>query len=175
MHDADHVVDIGGQHGEPREAGLPRQSSTASAVSCRSTVSIRTRGVITSAASRSANRNDRPSSAARSTSNVPSIADRRTSELNSSAVRAPESSSCGSMPRARTTTFAVWLRTSTNGLKIVVNPACSGTTIRATRTGTAMAKFFGTSSPKSIEPRVATTTPVTSRWAHRRRRQARRQ
>jgi hypothetical protein len=78
-------------------------------------------------------------------------------KLSSSALRAPESSSFGSMPTARITAFAVPLNSSTTGLKNQVKPICSGATIFAVASGTARAKFFGISSPKIIENSVAMT------------------
>ena len=64
----------------------------------------------------------RVSSVAVSRSSTPSIALRRTSEESSWALRAPESSSFGSMPMRRSTAFAVRFSTPTAGRKTAVKP-----------------------------------------------------
>ena len=65
------------------------------------------RGVITSAAVSQANLRLRSSSEAVSFSSTPVLADRRTRLDSSSAVRAPDSSSLGSMPIPRKTPLAI--------------------------------------------------------------------
>ncbi len=134
------------------------RARTASADSDTRMVDRRGRGVMTSPASSSENEMVRSRSVAVSCSREPSDAERRSSDVSSSALRAPESSSCGSMPIARRTAFAVPLRTATAGLNTVVNAICSGTTIFAVCSGSASAKFFGTSSPRIIESSVAMTS-----------------
>ena len=131
------------------------------AVSSWWTLVIRTRGVITSSAEWSENRSVRLSSVAWSWSSSPSSAERRTSELSSSADRAPESSSFGSMPMDRMTALAVLLNNRISGLNTVVKNVWNGTTTLAVRSGSARAKFFGTSSPSTIDSSVATATPTT--------------
>ena len=59
------------------------------------------------------------------------VAERRTSEESSSAVRAPDSSSFGSMPIKRSRPLALLLSTSTAGLKTVVTTVWNGSTRRA--------------------------------------------
>jgi hypothetical protein len=94
--------------------------------------------------------------AASSRSRDPSVAERRIRKLSSSALRAPDSSSFGSMPIARMVRFAVPLNRTTSGLNTTVNPIWNGTTSFAVFSGTASAKFLGTSSPRIIENSVAT-------------------
>src|SRR6478735_12109550 len=89
------------------------------------------------------------------------MADRRTSELSSSAERAPDSSSFGSMPMALITALAVLLNNRISGLKTVVKNVWDGTTTLAVGRGRASAKVFGTSSPSTIDSNVATATPTT--------------
>ncbi|MCY1236686.1 hypothetical protein D9M72_493540 [compost metagenome] len=133
-----------------------------SAVSSAFTAVIRTRGVMTSAAECSEKRRVRCNRTAWSTSSTPSSADRRTSELSSSALRAPDSSSFGSMPNDLMMPLAVLLNSRMTGLKTAVNRAWKGTTILAVARGRASAKFFGTSSPITIEKMVARKIPATA-------------
>ena len=86
------------------------------------------RGVITSAAVSRAKLRLRSSSDAVSSSSTPALAERRTRLDSSSAVRAPESSSFGSMPIARRTPLALPLRTVTAGRNTVVKPTWNGIT-----------------------------------------------
>jgi hypothetical protein len=97
----------------------------------------------------------RASRVAVSRSRLPSVADRRTRERSSSAVRAEESSSFGSMPTERRITLAVLLSSVTKGRNTAVKPTWNGITSFAVGSGSASAKFFGTSSPTIIESRVA--------------------
>ena len=115
------------------------------------------RGVMMSSAVRRAKLRLRSSSVAVSSSSTPWLADLRTSEESSSALRAPESSSFGSMPIARSTAFALPLSISTAGLNTTVNAVWNGMTSLAVCTGRASAKFFGTSSPMIIDRKVATS------------------
>ena len=56
--------------------------------------------------------------------------------------------------------LAVLLNSSTSGLKTVVKSDWNGITTFAVRSGSASAKFFGTSSPSTIESIVAIATPT---------------
>ena len=89
------------------------------------------------------------------------MAERRTRKPSSSALRAPESSSLGSMPTIRMRALAVLLKSRITGLNTNVNAACMGTTNLAVASGTANAKFLGTSSPITMENRVASEMPIT--------------
>ena len=135
---------------------------TSAAVASRSKVTAFTRGVMTSAAVWVEKVRVRWRIVASSRSSRPSVAERRMRKLNSSALRAPESSSFGSMPIARMTRFAVPLKNTMIGLNTKVNPIWNGTTNFAVASGTASAKFLGTSSPRIIENRVARATPMTA-------------
>jgi predicted neuraminidase len=77
---------------------------------------------------------------------------------SSSGDRALASSSCGSTPSRRTSAFADSFRMRINQAntieKIRIGPAVS----RAVASGRAIAAFFGTSSPKSIDSSVAMTS-----------------
>jgi len=59
------------------------------------------------------------------------------------------------MPSARTMAFAVPLRNQRSGLVTQVNARCAPTTALPTFSGSAIAQFFGTSSPKTIWVAVA--------------------
>ena len=125
---------------------------------------------MTSDASWSEKRSVRPSSVAVSCSSSPALADRRTSDESSSADRAPESSTFGSTPIARSNAFALPLSSATAGRNTQVNAAWNGITTFAVASGSASAKFFGTSSPMIIDSSVAMTIAVvaptgrTSAW-----------
>ncbi|MDQ1127953.1 hypothetical protein QE381_000081 [Microbacterium sp. SORGH_AS 888] len=95
-----------------------------------------------------------------SSSSTPALADRRTRLESSSAVRAPESSSFGSMPMPRSTAFALPLRTKMAGRNTVVKATWNGITSFAVARGTASAKLLGTSSPMIIENTVAMPMPT---------------
>ena len=56
--------------------------------------------------------------------------------------------------------FAVLLNSRTSGLKTVVKRDWNGMTTLAVRSGSASAKFLGTSSPSTIEKIVAIATPT---------------
>ncbi|MDF2492110.1 MAG: hypothetical protein K0Q58_688 [Microbacterium sp.] len=96
-----------------------------------------------------------------SSSRTPALADRRTRLDSSSAVRAPDSSSFGSMPTPRRMPLALPLSRATAGRKTVVNATWNGMTRMAVCRGIARAKFFGTSSPMIIENTVAIVMPTT--------------
>lgn len=85
----------------------------------------------------------------------------RTSELSSPGERAERSSSAGSMPSRRTMALAALFRPVMSQRNAEANPACSHTTERATSIGWAIARFFGTSSPKTIDSTVARTSDST--------------
>ena len=136
------------------------RSMTAWAHAVRWMLATRGRGVITSEAVCPENSSVRCSRVAVSFSSSPALAERRTREDSSSAVRAPESSSFGSIPIDRSTPLALPLRTTTAGLSTVVNSVWNGMTSFAVCTGRARAKFFGTSSPMIMEARVATAIAI---------------
>ncbi len=139
-----------------REKPVSRAFSTRSAtVASARRASTRTRGVISSPAVRSPNRNDRPSSTAVPWSRVPCSADVRTRAPSSSGDRAEASSSTGSTPRRRTSQFAELFIQLINQRKTAENPAWMPTTSRAVSSGLAIARFFGTSSPNTIDNAVA--------------------
>ena len=131
------------------------------ASACRPNTSIR--GVIASAARLSPNRMARCSSTAVSLGSAPALAERAASSPSSSGDLALASSSCGSMPIRRTSQFAEPLRARIRGEhaeeKAVSGPAVA----RATGSGRASAAFFGTSSPNSMDSRVARASAST--WA----------
>ncbi len=102
----------------------------------------------------------RASRVAVSDSSVPSSALRRTSDESSCAVRAPDSSSFGSMPMSRRIALALLLSRRTAGRNTVVKAVWNGITNFATRYGSASARFFGSSSPTIIDRIVATRTPT---------------
>lgn len=95
-----------------------------------------------------------------SCSSIPALAERRTSDESSSADRAPESSSFGSMPNERRIPFALPFSSEMAGRNTHVNAVWNGITSTAVCRGRASAKFLGTSSPSTIDSRVATTTAV---------------
>ena len=128
---------------------------TSSTLSPAATAWMLGRGVITSAVVSRAKVRLRSSRDAVSSSSTPALAERRTRLESSSAVRAPDSSSFGSMPIARRTPLALPLSTVIAGRKTVVKPTWNGMTSLAVCRGIASAKFFGTSSPRIIDTMVA--------------------
>ena len=94
-------------------------------------------------------------------SRVPCSALVRTSELSSRGERAERSSSAGSTPSRRTTALADAFSPVISQRNAPANPACNQTTARATRSGPAMARFFGTSSPNTMDSVVASTRAST--------------
>ena len=138
------------------------RATTSAAVSPASSISSRIRSVITSTAVSEPIPIDRVSSAAVPTSRVPASAEWRTSEASSEADRAPLSSSRGSMPKRRRIALAEELRPLITGRRAVVNPRCTGVIRSATRIGSAIAQFFGISSPKTIENVLTTTRLATT-------------
>jgi len=90
-------------------------------------------------------------------SRVPSSALWRTRAASSEAERAEEISSWGSMPILCRTQLAAPLRTEMSGRKTFVNTIWKGTTMPAVFSGCARARFFGTSSPKSMEKALMKT------------------
>ena len=89
-------------------------------------------------------------------------AERFTRLDSSSADRAPDSSSFGSTPIARSTPLALPLSTTIAGLNTAVKATWNGMTSLAVWRGMASAKFLGTSSPRIIESTVAKPTPMTA-------------
>ncbi len=89
-------------------------------------------------------------SSAVSGSRVPWSADRWISEASSAELRADRSSSWGSMPRRRTSALAEPLSPPMIGLFTAVNPRMKPWVARAVPSGSAIARFLGTSSPKII-------------------------
>ena len=159
VHDAQHDVRVAVLHREPGEAGVPGPGhQVVDGVVGRPAISTRTRGVIRSSATRSVNRSERSSSAAVPASRVPRSALDRTSDDSSRGDRAERSSSAGSTPRRRTTAFAGAFRALISQRNACANPLCSHTTPRAVRSGSAIARFFGTSSPNTIDSVVATSS-----------------
>jgi hypothetical protein len=92
-----------------------------------------------------------------SSARAPSSAERLTSTESSSALRAEPSSSCGSMPRARTTALALPLNSRMGRRRTELKMRWKPTTSFAVRSGWAIAMFLGTSSPKIIVMPVART------------------
>ena len=117
----------------------------------------RTRGVMRSSATRSVKRSERSSRVAVPSSSVPCSALARTSELSSPGERAERSSSAGSTPSLRTMALAMALSALISQRNAYANPLCSQTTARAVRSGSAIARFWGTSSPNTIDSAVAST------------------
>ena len=114
-----------------------------------------------SSATRSVKRSERSSSVAVPSSRVPCWALERTSELSSRGERAERSSSAGSTPSLRTMALAKALSAPISQRKACAKPLCSQTTARAVRSGSAMARFLGTSSPNTIDKVVASTRDST--------------
>ena len=127
--------------------------------SAASTATIRTRGVMISPAVRSENATERCMSAAVAVSRVPWLAERPTSDTSSSGVRAERSSSCGSTPSRRTSALAEPLSSVIGPAIAAVKNRIGAWVARAVPSGRAIARFFGTSSPKTIVTRVASTMP----------------
>ena len=116
-----------------------------------------TRGVIASAARLSPNRIVRCSSIAVSVGSAPARAEIAASRPSSSGERALASSSWGSTPSRRTTQFAELLSARITHLNAVANIRIGPAVANAAGIGRASAPFFGTSSPNSIDSRVART------------------
>ena len=135
-----------------RECPVDRAAATTSAaVSSRVTTSIRVRSVITSTAVSVFSSMEFVSSTAVPTSSVPTWAERRTRATSSVAERPPDSSSRGCTPNRRRIALAVPLSTTITGRNAAVNASWDGATARAVAIGTESARFFGTSSPTSME------------------------
>ena len=127
---------------------------------------MRTRGVMISPAVRWPNSTERSISSAVSASRVPWSAERAISEASSVDERADRSSSCGSMPRARTMALAEPLSSLIGQVFTVVKKRMKPCVARAVSIGLAIARFLGTSSPKiivSVVPR-ASPMPMASGW-----------
>ena len=107
----------------------------------------------------------RCSSIAVSVGSAPARAEIAASRPSSSGDRALASSSCGSMPSRRTTQFADSFSSRTIPPVTLVKPIIPPADHSAAGIGRASAAFFGTSSPKSMENRVA--RPSASRWSNR--------
>ena len=116
---------------------------------------------MSSSATRSVKRSERSSSVAVPSSSVPCSALTRTSELSSPGERAERSSSAGSTPSLRTMALAAALSAAISQRNAFANPLCSQTTARAVRSGSAIARFLGTSSPNTIDSAVASTNAST--------------
>ena len=114
------------------------------------------RGDMTSSAVVSPNWSERSSIFAVAASNPPASAELRTMAPNSGPERAEANSSAGSIPSLRTNQFADALRPLMNQAHTVLNALTGGTTKRAVCKGLEIARFFGTSSPKTIDSVVAT-------------------
>jgi hypothetical protein len=85
-----------------------------------------------------------------------------TREPSSWGERAERSSSAGSIPRRRTIQFADPLSPEMNHDSDRENIAWRPATARAVPSGRAIARFLGTSSPKTIDSAVARTSAVTA-------------
>src|SRR6266536_6179018 len=143
-------------------------ASSSATVAVAGSATMSTRGVIASAARLSPNRMVRCNSFAVSSGSAPARAEIAASSPNSSGDRALASSSCGSTPKRRTTMLAVPLSARISQPKSLANILVGPAVRRATGIGRASAAFFGTSSPKSIEIRVAMASASApsspSRW-----------
>ena len=113
------------------------------------------RGVMTSEAVSSEKLSVRSTNRAADESRVPRSAERRTIAESSSGLRAADNSSWASIPKRFRILLAEPFIKSTTGFMRLVNASCTGAMRRATWYGWAMASPLGTSSPKSIDNRVA--------------------
>ena len=144
------------------------RSMTWVARSPSSTLTVRTRGVMISPAVRVPNSTDRSISSAVSVSSVPCSADRCASDASSAELLADRSSSCGSSPRRRTSALAEPLSSRIGTRFTDVKVRWTSWVARATCMGRAIARFFGTSSPKIIVSpalRVSAIVTETTRTA----------
>ena len=148
-----------GNRENPDSAATAIRSATVSSV-CNATTSVR--GVISSSAVRLPNCSDRRISDAVARSREPLRAEVRTSDSSSCAERAERSSSAGSMPNRRTIQFAAPLVARMAGVSSAENSSCGATTVRAVRSGRATARYFGTSSPNTIDTEVTITSAITA-------------
>ena len=117
---------------------------------------------MTSAAVRPENFSVRAMKLAVPASRVPIAAERRTREASSAGVRAPEISSLASRPKMLSTLLEKPLSTTMAGLKIAVKISCGRARALPTWNDSAMAMFLGTSSPISMDRRVAKAIARTS-------------
>ena len=141
-------------------------------MSSASSDSIIERGVISSSAVRTPNCSERSTSTAVTGSNEPLRAEVRTNDTSSCGERAERNSSAGSIPIRRRIQFAVPLVSRISGVNTSENSSCGPADQRAVGTGRATARFFGTSSPNTIDSEVAirmasaSATPLTN-WSGR--------
>ena len=140
----------------------PAAAMTESAVSVAFRNRTRVRGVSTSAADLPENEIERASSPAVVPSRVPCSADRITRLVSSCGVRAERSSSCGSIAKMRSTPLAVPLSAQMSGRNSVVDTRAGPTIARAVPIGAAMARFFGTSSPNSMDRKLVMISAVST-------------
>ena len=91
-------------------------------------------------------------------SREPLRAEVRTSDTSSCGERAERSSSAGSMPSSRTIQLAAPLVSRMAGVNSSENSSCKPATARAVRSGRATARYFGTSSPNTIDTDVTITS-----------------
>ena len=133
---------------------------TAQARSLASRLTVRTRGVMISPAVRVPNSTERSISSAVSGSSVPSSADREISDASSVDDRAERSSSCGSMPSRRTIAFAEPFSTRIGPRITAVKIRWKPWVARAVSIGFAIARFFGTSSAKTIVTTELSVRPM---------------
>ena len=115
---------------------------------------------MTSSARRSPNAIERCSSVAVSGASVPCCAERAASDVSSSGERADASSSWGSMPRRCSTALAEALKREMTGRNRRVKPRMNPWTSFAVPSGRAIARFLGTSSPRTIVNAVARISPM---------------
>jgi hypothetical protein len=106
------------------------------------------------------NSTERSISSAVSGSSVPTEAEREMREASSVELRADRSSSCGSRPSLRTAALAEPLRNRIGTRLTAVKPRMNRWVARAVCIGLAMARFFGTSSPKIIVRKVPSVRPI---------------
>jgi hypothetical protein len=93
---------------------------------------------------------------------VPCTALERTSEPSSAGERADRNSSAGSTPSRRTIQLADPFSMEISQRKIDEKNTCGPTTARAVRSGLEMARFFGTSSPNTMDSEVASSSAMVS-------------
>ncbi len=133
-------------------------SMTSSAEAVRGIETVRTRGVMTSAAVRSKKVSDRVAMSAVSASMVPTSAERRMRLASSWGVRAPDNSSCGSMPMPRRKPLAEPLRVAMSGLAMIEKIRTGPATTLPTSNGAEIPRNCGSNSPKTIENTVTSTS-----------------
>ncbi|KUM95626.1 hypothetical protein AQI88_16285 [Streptomyces cellostaticus] len=133
-----------------------RSTASAAEASLR-TKTASARGTITSSSVRSVNSRAWSSSSAVALGSSPCSWDSPISWLSSSSVAPWCSSSTGSMPTLRSSLFAAPSKTCTTGPTTFRYAGVEPAGALASRSGTAMARFFGAGSPSTICTTVAPT------------------